>query len=74
MSIEPIAQIMAELAVVLPDESGLYYGSPRRIMEDIGASSGPAYHALYKRGIIPIRRGKRGIWRVPPDIMQRYRH
>jgi len=72
MCIETVERRMAESAEILPDKSGLYHGSPRPIMEDIGVSSGPAYHKLKERGIVPIRSGKNGLWVIPPDIMQRH--
>mgnify|MGYP000908160075 FL=1 len=72
MCIETVEKRMAESAEILPDKSGLYYGSPRPIMEDIGVSSGPAYHELKERGIVSIRSGKNGLWHIPQNIMQRY--
>ncbi len=69
---EQVAKQMVESAEILPDETGLFYGSPRPIMESISVSSGPAYKKLKSMGIIDLRKGRYGIWSIPKDIMQQH--
>lgn len=70
--VEHVAKQMVESAEILPDKTGLFYGSPRPIMESISVSSGPAYKKLKSMGIQDLRKGKSGIWSIPEDIMQQY--
>ena len=70
--VEYVAKQMVESAEILPDETGLFHGSPRPIMESISVSSGPAYDKLRSMGIIDLSKGRHGIWSIPKDIMQRY--
>lgn len=70
--VEYVTKQMVESAEILPDETGLFRGSPRPIMESVSVSSGPAYEKLRSMGIIDLCTGRYGIWSIPKDIMQRY--
>ena len=72
--VERVIEKMVRAAEIMPDNSGLYYGSPRPLMEVPGesVSSGSAYRKLKAMGILPIKNGTNGIWIIPPDIVQRY--
>lgn len=74
MNIEHVVKKMVESAEILPDRSGLYYGSPRPLMEvpGVSVSSGNSYKKLREMGIRDLRKGKNGIWSIPSDIVDRY--
>jgi hypothetical protein len=74
MEIERVVRQMVESAEILPDRSGLYYGSPRPLMEvpGISVSSGNSYEKLRAMGIRDLRKGKNGIWSIPSVLIDRY--
>jgi hypothetical protein len=53
---------------------GIFHGSPRSKMEEIGVSSGPLYHQLKSLGIRRIGRGQKAKWIIPLEVFtKRYK-
>jgi hypothetical protein len=59
--------------MVSQSKDGVFYGSPRKKMESIGASSGPLYAKLEKMGIMRQGRGMSAKWTIPPHIITKYK-
>lgn len=74
-SLDEIIQEMVRLAVLQPDGSAVYTGTPRDFMEVPGksVSSGPKYKALYGRGISRQGKGRNAEWTIPSDVVRIYR-
>ena len=53
--------------------NGVFNGSPREEMEQLGVSSGPLYKRLYALGIQRNGRGRNAIWTIPPAVVAKYR-
>jgi hypothetical protein len=59
--------------MVSNSENGVFHGTPREIMEELGMSSGPLYDGLRHMGIARVGRGRSADWHIPDDIINRYR-
>lgn len=62
--------VIREMAV--RSVNGVFFGSPRRIMEEVAYSSGSLYRGLTTRGIKRIKSGPNGRWLIPRRILQLY--
>jgi hypothetical protein len=51
---------------------GVFHGSPRDIMEDIGASSGTLYKKLRSMGLEQKGKGKDSVWVIPKSILSQF--
>lgn len=49
---------------------GLFFGSPRQFMEEVGVSSGSLYYKLYSLGFRRLGRGQGAVWVIPPRYMK----
>lgn len=67
-TLDKIVQYMVAQSV-----DGVYYGSPRKKMESVTASSGTMYAGLAKLGIIREGNGKSAKWKIPPHIVAKYK-
>ena len=52
--------------------NGIFTGTPRDKMEEIGVSSGPLYNALKNMGITRTGRGRNATWTIPQNIIDTY--
>jgi len=52
---------------------GVFHGSPRKIMENLSASSGTLYDKLDKVGIHREGRGRSAKWVIPQHIISKYK-
>jgi hypothetical protein len=59
--------------MVSNSSNGVYHGTPRELMEELGVSSGPLYDGLRRMGITRVGRGQNADWTIPDDIIRRYR-
>lgn len=67
--LEEVIKYMVEKA----NEDGVFSGSPREKMEELGVSSGSLYDGLKDSGIKRSGRAKTGKWTIPPSIIERYK-
>ena len=51
---------------------GVFHGSPREIMEDVGTSSGGLYAKLVKMGFERRGKGKDAVWVIPKSILSQF--
>ena len=66
-ALSQVIKYMVEKAV-----NGIFTGTPRDKMEEIGVSSGPLYTALKDMGIIRHGRGRTATWAIPQHIIDSY--
>jgi len=69
--LEQVIRYMTFYAEVQEDGSGVFVGSPRPLMEQLGVSSGPLYNALYEMGFRREGRGQKAKWSIPKQIMEK---
>lgn len=53
--------------------NGVFRGTPRKFMEQIGASSGPLYTKLKDAGFEQVGKGKKAEWVIPQAILREFR-
>ncbi len=68
---EQVGIVVREM--VRQSRDGVFYGSPRSIMERVGVSSGEMYKELRRLGFIRSGRAKKGIWPVPVKYLELYK-
>ncbi len=62
--IEMVMEYMVKNSV-----DGVFRGTPRKYMEQIGASSGPLYTKLKDAGFEQVGTGKNAQWVIPKKIL-----
>ena len=51
---------------------GVFHGSPREIMEEVGTSSGTLYKKLISMGLEKKGIGKESVWIIPKSILSQF--